>query len=61
MKTNNKYVECPNCLGTGLEYDPETDSEIKCKICKGKGRVKEEYKDSYNPSPFEELNYEEDE
>lgn len=61
MKNRNNYVDCPNCLGTGLEYDFDHDRERKCKICKGKGKVKEEFEESFTPLLFENLNCEDDE
>lgn len=40
-------VECPNCLGEGIIYDPELEIESKCKLCKGTGKVRPEDADAY--------------
>jgi hypothetical protein len=31
--------QCPKCLGEKVEFDPELDDVIECKLCKGGGKV----------------------
>lgn len=52
MKTkqsNEKLVECPQCLGLGLVYEPNIEKDEKCTMCKGKGKVKESIADEFDP------------
>ena len=63
LKTDkNSYVmnntECPKCLGIGEVFDPIEENEVRCNLCRGKGKVSEEIADSYNP--LEDLLREED-
>ena len=49
MKTNDKLVECPKCLGEGEYYSPLEDTVTECSLCKGKKVVSEKLADTYDP------------
>lgn len=51
-KVKKKLMECPECLGLGVEYQPEIDQDETCKLCKGSGKVEETLAKDFNPLSF---------
>jgi len=51
MKMKYKYIQCPNCLGHGGEFNWEKQEFRYCKRCKGTGFIRD-----YTPdlTPFTE-------
>jgi DnaJ-class molecular chaperone len=54
-KILEKLVECPQCLGLGLVYEPALEKDETCNMCKGKGKVKESVRDNFDPFFIENL------
>lgn len=38
----NEKVECPDCGGTGLDWDTNEDKKLDCPTCEGGGEIKVE-------------------
>jgi len=52
---DNKKTECPQCLGIGYIYDPESESDIVCPLCNREGEVSVDTADDFDPLSFTEI------
>jgi len=45
--TNDKTIECPNCIGQTVIFNARKKKDEKCIICDGEGLVSYEHHNSY--------------
>lgn len=53
---NENKEDCPNCLGTGEEFNRRRKKGKSCHICKGEGTVDEIIADAYLHQEIPNLN-----
>lgn len=50
-------IECPNCIGSGEEYNKRYNKAVACKLCNGDGKVNDIIYSAYINGSIPSLDY----